>query len=89
MAKINDIFQANITDYKSMSHMLEMLWQRELITRNQMHATATALAEYLPAHVMVAQRMPKSVTYVHALGKAKIKISNRAKVTIDYNYIQH
>lgn len=88
MPKLNDIFQADLTDYKSMSHMLELLWQRELITRNQMHASATALAEYLPAHVMVAQRMPKSVTYIHALGKAKIKISNRAKVTVDYSYIQ-
>ena len=89
MPKLNDLCQANLTDYKSMAHMLEMLWQRELITRNQMHASAIALAEYLPAHVMIAQRMPKSITYIHALGKAKIKISNRAKVTIDYSYIQN
>ncbi len=88
MPKLNDIFQANLTDAKTLAHAFETLWQRELITRNQMHSIVMALIEYLPAHVMVSQRLPKSVTYINVLGKARLKVSNRSKVTVDYDYIQ-
>jgi hypothetical protein len=88
MAQLQDVFSANLTDYKVMAHALEVLWQRGAITRNQMHAVATTLVDYLPAHVMVSQRLPKSVTYFHLLGKACVKVSNRARVTVDYTYLR-
>jgi hypothetical protein len=88
MPKLNDIFQANLADAKTLAHAFEMLWQRELITRNQMHSIVMALIEYLPAHVMVSQRLPKSVTYINVLGKARLRVSNRSEVTVEYDYIQ-
>lgn len=89
MPQLQDVLSANLTDYKTMAHALELLWQRGAITRNQMHVAATALVDYLPAHVMVTQRTPKSVTYFHMLGKARVKVSNRARVTVDYTYLRN
>lgn len=88
MTKLNDIMSTPLNDFKDLAHMLEVLWRRGDITLNQWRVAATALAEYLPAHVNVTQRTPKSVTYFHALGKAVVKVSNRAKVTVEYSYLQ-
>lgn len=86
MTKINDLFCGNVTNHKELAYSLEQLWREGSITQNQWRAAMVGLCDLIPAHISVTQRTPKSVTYFHALGKARVKVSNRAKVTVDYGY---
>ena len=86
MAKLNDLFCGNIASHKELAYMLEVFWRDGKITQNQWRAAMVGLCDLVPAHVSVTQRTPKSVTYFHALGKAMVKVSNRAKVTLDNGY---
>jgi len=86
MTKANNLFCGNIANHKELAYSLELLWRDGRITQNQWRAAMIGLCDMMPAHVSVSQRTPKSVTYFHALGKAMVKVSNRAKVTVDYGY---
>lgn len=86
MAKLNDLFCGNFASHKELAYSLEMFWRDGRITQNQWRAAMVALCDFIPAHVSVTQREPKSYVYFHVLGKARVKVSNRAKVTVDYSY---
>lgn len=86
MAKLNDLFCGNIANTKELAYTLELFWRDGKITQNQWRAAMISLCDLIPAHVSVTQREPKSYTYFHVLGKAVVKVSNRAKVTLDDGY---
>ena len=88
MPKLNDLFCGNVANQKELAYMLELFWREGKITLNQWRAAMVALCDLTPAHVSVTQRTPKSVTYFHVVGTAMIKVSNRAKVTVDYTNLQ-
>jgi hypothetical protein len=89
MTKLNDLFCGDVPNYKQLAYMLEIFWRDGKITQNQWRAAMVALCDLVPAHVSVTQRTPKSVTYFHVIGKAMVKVSNRAKVTVDYSYSEN
>ena len=81
MPKLETVAQTQIDNAMQLQDVLAPL----ALTRNQYAATHRAIASYLPAHVTLAQRTPKSVVTI-TIDKDgeryKMSVNNRARVSL-------
>jgi hypothetical protein len=79
------IYLGQVNTYEEWDAMLEDLWSRGLLTRNQWRALRPVAHRFLPAMISVNQRNVKQTTYFVARGKGEIKCNNRAKIELSFD----
>jgi hypothetical protein len=82
MAQLKTILNESVPTNAHLSAMLYALFESNYLTWSQMSNAKSALGQFVPNSIRVAQRTPKGVT-IFDCGEWRVRVTHRAKVYVE------